>query len=132
MPHHQQEARRATGQGQRGSVTAELALALPAVVLVLLLVITLGAASVMQLRCTDAARAGARAAALGHGHAQVQQITTDRAGADARVQIEPGTDGAGNHTVRVAVSRPLMSQWWGSWRISAEFTAVAEPSGQEP
>ena len=132
MPHHQRAARDTAAPGQRGSVTAELALTLPAVVLVLLLVITLGAASVTQLRCTDAARAGARAAALGHSHAQVHQIVTDRAGADAQVQIEPGTDEAGDSTVTVGVTRPLTSQGWGNWRVSAEFTAVAEPTGQEP
>lgn len=115
MPSH----RRA---GQRGSVTAELALTLPAVLMVLLLVVTLGAASVAQLRCTDAARAGARAAALGHSHAQVHQIVTDRAGPDAQVHIEPGAD-----QVRVRVSRPVPGQWWGDWRVSAEFTAVTEP-----
>ena len=110
-------------QRQRGSVTAELALCLPAVVLVLLLVVTLGAASVTQLRCTDAARAGARAAALGHSTAQIHQIVADRAGSDVQVQIEPS--GA---QVRVGVSRPLLSQWWGTWHISAEFSAVVEPS----
>ncbi|HLS25808.1 MAG TPA: TadE family type IV pilus minor pilin [Beutenbergiaceae bacterium] len=107
---------------QRGSVTAELALCLPAVVLVLMLVVTLGAASVTQLRCTDAARAGARAAALGHSTAQVHQIAADRAGPDAHVHIQPSGE-----TVQVAVSRTLVSQWWGTWQISAEFSAVVEP-----
>lgn len=112
---------------QRGSVTAELALCLPAVLLVLLLVVTLGAASVTQLRCTDAARAGARAAALGHSIEQVHQIVADRAGPDAQVHIEVGTD-----TVHVHVRRPLVSQQWGTWQISAEFTAVTEPTSSGP
>ncbi|MGC0141430.1 MULTISPECIES: TadE family type IV pilus minor pilin [unclassified Pseudactinotalea] len=106
-------------------MTAELALCLPAVLLVLLLVVTLGAASVAQLRCTDAARAGARAAALGHSQAEVHRIVADRAGDGAAVRID-----AGPEWVRVQVSRPLVSQWWGTWRISAEFSAVPEPSAE--
>lgn len=120
MAHHQHP-------DQRGSVTAELALCLPAVLLVLVLVITLGAASVAQVRCTDAARAGARAAALGHSAEQVHLIVADRAGPDAQVHIDIGPE-----TARVRVSRSLLSQQWGTWQISAEFTAITEPTGPGP
>ncbi|MGO2180660.1 MAG: hypothetical protein ACTH5I_18920, partial [Cellulosimicrobium funkei] len=57
------ESRRPRGRvregGERGAVTAELAVALPAVVLVLVVVLTLAAAAGAQMRSADAARAAA-------------------------------------------------------------------------
>lgn len=63
-----------SGAGERGSVTAELALALPAVMAVLLVLLSTGQVVLSQVRCVDAARAGARAAARGDPNATVQSL----------------------------------------------------------
>lgn len=89
-------------QGERGSVTAELALLLPAVVVILLVCATLGAAAIGQLRCADAARAAARAAAIGEPVTVVEAVARDLAGEDAQVRVDRT-----GRWVEVTVTRPL-------------------------
>lgn len=119
MGRHQQHPCR-----QRGSVTAEFAICLPAVLLVVLLVLAVAGVSLAQLRCADAARAGARAAALGQEDGAITQIVTQRAGADAWVQVQRGQE-----WVTVRVGRSVLDSGWGSWEVVAEFSAVPEPTG---
>src|SRR5690606_25540001 len=85
--------RRSGADGQRGSVTAELALLLPAVVVVLLVCTTLGAAVLGQVRCADAARAAARAAAIGEPASVVQAVARDLAGPDSSEERRVGKEG---------------------------------------
>lgn len=73
--------------GERGIVTAELAVAMPAVVLVLLLVLATVNAGVTQLRVTDAARVAARQAAIGSSDVAG---AAQRAGGPVTVSIESG------------------------------------------
>lgn len=106
-------------QGERGSVTAELALLLPAVVVILLVCATLGAAAIGQLRCADAARAAARAAAIGEPAAVVETVARDLAGDDAQVRVDRT-----GQWVEVTVTRPLPAapelQTWGTARAWVE------------
>lgn len=60
-------------RGDRGSVTAELALALPSLILVLAVGLWLQSAVALKARCLDAARAGARAAARGDSDALIRR-----------------------------------------------------------
>lgn len=117
-------AGRRRGPGDRGSVTAELALGLPAVVLALVVVLLVGSVAVAQVRCTDAARAAARAAALGEDTAAVVAIAADLAGEEAQVAVEES-----NGWVSVTVSRTLSNGWLGGAGLtaSAEFTLPVEP-----
>ncbi|GAA3817922.1 hypothetical protein CSO01_29760 [Cellulomonas soli] len=73
--------------GDRGSVTAELAVALPAVVVLLLVVLGVVHASSVRWQCADGARAGARSAALGESDAVVVQTARRAAGGAASVEV---------------------------------------------
>lgn len=53
------------GPGERGTVTAELALTLPALVIALTAVLAVGQVVTARVQCLDGARAAARAAARG-------------------------------------------------------------------
>ncbi|MFV2143654.1 MULTISPECIES: TadE family type IV pilus minor pilin [Isoptericola] len=110
----------ARDRGERGSVTAELAVGMPVVVLLLVAVLTLAAASTAQLRAADAARAGARQAAvsadLGAAHAAVSQV----AGADAEATVT--RDG---EWVRVVVSTSVVGGWFAGAPLRATGEAVA-------
>lgn len=112
--------RRSGADGQRGSVTAELALLLPAVVVVLLVCTTLGAAVLGQVRCADAARAAARAAAIGEPASVVQAVARDLAGPDVEVVV----DEAGGW-VEVRVSRPVAGGVPGTASLRARASARA-------
>lgn len=58
--------------GDRGAVTAELAITLPAVVLVLAVVLATLVAGGLQLRAAEASRVAARVAALGAADGEVR------------------------------------------------------------
>lgn len=113
-------ARRAPGDGERGAVTAELALVLPAVVTVLLVCCAVAAAVLGQVRCADAARAAARAAAIGEPAAVVVTVARELAGPDAEVVVD--ADGG---WVEVVVSRPLATGLPGAGALRARAGARA-------
>lgn len=105
-------------RGDRGSVTAELAVGLPAVALLLVALLTVASAAIAQTRCSDAARAGARAAALGEPDATVVETARRVGGEGAAVAVSR----AGGW-VTVDVSAAV-----GSWRgspVRAHAAAVA-------
>jgi hypothetical protein len=90
--------------GDRGTVTAELAVALPAAVVVLALMLWGVGAAGAQLRCIDAARAAARAAARGESTAAAVAAARAIAPWGAHVVVRRG---AGAVTVNVtATVRP--------------------------
>lgn len=110
--------------GDRGAITAELALALPAVVLVFAVLLVTAAAATAQLRCADAARAGARVAALGQSDAEVTEVARRLAGAGAEVRVHRGPP-----WVEVRVSAAVPGSWLtaGALGLSATATAWVEP-----
>ena len=73
--------------GDRGAVTAEVAVVLPVVVLALVAVLTVAAAGATHLRVLDGARAGARAAALGADDAGTVAAARKVAGGAASVDV---------------------------------------------
>ena len=112
-----------TDTGDRGSVTAELAVGLPAVVLVLVMVLAVASTAITQTRCSDGARAGARAAALGEGDADVVAVARRVAGDHARVAV---TRDAGWVTVRVDAAVGLGGRL-GPVRVQADAVGRVEP-----
>lgn len=109
-------------RGDRGSVTAEMAVGLPAVALLLVALLTVASAAIGQTRCTDAARAGARAAALGETDATVTATARRVAGGNATVDV-----GRTGGWVTVDVSTPV-GAWEGSpLRAHASAVAKEEP-----
>ena len=117
-------SRLAPGSGDRGAVTAELALALPAVMLVVAVVLVTAAATSAQMRCADGARAGARVAALGQSDAEVTSVARRLAGDDALVRVVRSPP-----WVRVDVSADIPGSWFtgGSVGLAASATAWLEP-----
>lgn len=110
--------------GDRGSVTAELALALPAVVLVVAVLLVTAAAASAQLRCADGARAGARMAALGEPDDVVADVAHRVAGAGVEVAVRRAEP-----WVEVTVSTEVAGSWFtgGALDVSATATAWSEP-----
>jgi len=110
------------GRGDRGTVTAELALGLVAVTLVLAALLLATAASSVRVRCEDAARAGARVAALGAGDAEVAAVARRVApGAAVAVRRDPPW-------VEVEVTRALPGAWFADGlAATGRATAWAEP-----
>lgn len=110
--------------GQRGAVTAELAVGLPVVVLLLVAVLSLAAASTAQMRALDAARAGARMYAIGEDDAAARQAVAQVGGEGTELSVT--RDGT---WVRVTVTRPVVGGWFAGApvRASGDATAWAEP-----
>jgi len=110
--------------GQRGSVTAELAVLLPGVVLAIVVILVAASAGVAQVRCADAARAGARAAALGKEPDQVSSIAEELAGPGAQVEV---TESGQWVRVQVSLDVPL-GPLSGALSADASFAALPEPT----
>jgi Flp pilus assembly protein TadG len=75
-------------EGDRGAVTAELALAIPVLFAVLGLALWAISAAGLAMDCTDAARAGARAAARGDSDAAVRALVERTGPRDAVLSVE--------------------------------------------
>ena len=75
-------------RGDRGAVTAELALAIPALFAVLALAMWAVAAAGLAMDCTDAARAGARAAARGDSETAVRALIERVGPAGAHIAVD--------------------------------------------
>ncbi|MHA7143619.1 TadE family type IV pilus minor pilin [Arthrobacter sp. TmT3-37] len=116
------ENARTSDGGQRGSVTAEVAVVLPALVVLLALLLGTAHVGTVQLRLEEAARAGAREAMRGESSGTVQQTVQRLAGLTARVRV--ATD-SGWTTVEVTaqIEGPVVDL------MGIELTATA--SGKE-
>ncbi len=108
-------------RGDRGSVTAELAVALPVLVLLLLAGLTSVNAVATQMRCVDAAREAARAQARGEPGA----AAGERA-APAGATVAVSADGDTVRATVVAVAYPLGDRLPG-FKVRAEAVAAVEP-----
>ncbi len=108
--------------GQRGAVTAELAVALPTVVVLLVALLTAVTAGATQLRLEEAARAGAREIMRGEGQAAATTTVQRLAGADASLSIT-GDGMWATVQVSAPVNGPLLG--WAGWQLHAD--ALARP-----
>jgi len=79
-------------RGQRGAVTAEIALGLPLLLVVTVALVWLLAVGVAQVRVVDAAREGARVLARGDSVAEASGRASEVAPAGAEVSTEQGAD----------------------------------------
>ncbi|WP_298888313.1 TadE family type IV pilus minor pilin [uncultured Serinicoccus sp.] len=109
--------------GDRGMVSAEVALTIPSILLVLAICLTALSLGVDQVRCEDAARVAARAASRGELTGTVQQAALQRAPEGATVEVEEDAGG-----VRVIVeARPRARLLPGLPGAVASAHAVWEP-----
>ncbi|MEW1954440.1 TadE family type IV pilus minor pilin [Terrabacter sp. NPDC080008] len=109
-------------RGDRGMVTAELAVAIPSVVLVLALCLVGVRAGIDQIRCVDAASLASRAAARGDDPAKVAALAREAAPDGARVQV-----GGSGGQVRVTVT--ARTGGWGAlpgWDLTASAVTPVE------
>ncbi|WP_218123555.1 hypothetical protein [Quadrisphaera sp. DSM 44207] len=113
------------GPGQRGSVTAELAVGLVGAVVAVALVLSVGLVAVAQVRAVAGAAAAARAAARGEGADGVAAAARAVAGPDAAVRTSTGSGGAGGGLVRVVVRRDVALLLPGAPRLAVAGTATA-------
>jgi Flp pilus assembly protein TadG len=109
-------------RGDRGTVTAELAVCLP--VLVLFLAVMLSAVSVagLRVRAQDAAREAARAAARGDD-ATARQLADQAAPGVALTLVTSGKQ----VTATAQVSAHLLAHWLPAITVRERATAALEP-----
>lgn len=100
--------RRGIAPGERGSVTAEIAVALPALVLVVAAALWGVSVAAAQVACVDAVRAGARAAARGEPMPAVHAAVVRGAPPGARVAAHRDAD-VTEVEVRVEIRAPALS-----------------------
>ena len=119
-------ARRARRPGERGAVTAELALGLPLLLAVTIGLVWLLAVGAAQVRVVDGAREAARALARGDPESAAFARAEQVAGSGSRVAASYGEG-----EVTVTVSRELpgpggLFDAWPGVRLRAEAVAAAE------
>lgn len=113
-------------RGERGAVTAEIALGLPLLCALTLGLVWLLAVGAAQVRSVDAARETARAVARGDTVADAVEVGQRIAPASARVQVEQ-QDGRVQVRVTAEVAPPagLFARLGGA-PVGAEAVAVLE------
>jgi Flp pilus assembly protein TadG len=104
--------------GERGAVTAEIAVVLPALVVLLALLLGTAHVGTVQLRIEEAARAGAREAVRGESSDAVEQTVQRLAGANTTTRVGHAA-GWITVEVRAEVDAPLV----GLLGITLEATA---------
>jgi hypothetical protein len=110
--------------GDRGSVTAEIAVALPALVVMVMAALSAVAVATAQLRCVDAAREAARAAARGDTLPVVRGIA--RHSAPPRAAVAVTTHGE-QVSVTVSASVRLLSGRGPAIAVEGRAVAAVEP-----
>jgi len=97
---------RARGRGDRGAVTAEVAMAIPVLLATMVLGLWMAGLVIANIRCIDAARDVARAIARGEPPRTAEQLGTRTAPAGATVTItQDGPD------IHVAVTANVTPDW---------------------
>jgi hypothetical protein len=112
------------GPGDRGSVTAEMAVAVPALVVLLAAALTAVSAVTAQMRCVDAARESARAAARGDG----DPAAVGRRVAPPGATVTVAAHGDSVRAVVTAAVRPV-GRWLPAPVVSATAVAAHERNG---
>ncbi|SDH53519.1 hypothetical protein SAMN04488693_101503 [Arthrobacter subterraneus] len=112
-----------TDRGDRGTVTAEVAVAFPAVVALLGVVLAAAALGVSQLRIEEAARAGAREIMRGESSAAAAATARRIAGGDTQFAVHP-EGGYSIVTVTTSVDVPVLDLF--SIDLSARAVALPE------
>jgi hypothetical protein len=98
--------RRATGRGDHGAVTAEVAMAIPVLLATMVLGLWMAGVVIANIRCIDAARDVARAVARGEPPQTAQQLGTRTAPAGATVSVaQDGPD------IHVTVAANVTPDW---------------------
>jgi hypothetical protein len=116
-------------RGDRGMVTAEVAVALPALVLVLAVALWAVKIAATQVTCTDAARSGARAAARGESLPAVRTRVAQALPPGARIEVQ--RDGETTR-VEIVVSIPApIASGLPSLLVKAHATAATEPGAAD-
>jgi secretion/DNA translocation related TadE-like protein len=113
-------------RGERGTVTAELAVCLPAVTVCLTAVLGVGQVVLAQVQCLDGARAAARQAALGEPDVRVVAVGRRSAPQGAGVELRRGLD-----QVAVRVRAPVRLLLPGRPVVVVSGSALAEPEPRD-
>jgi hypothetical protein len=109
--------------GDRGTVTAELAICLPGVMVLCAALLLAGQAVIGEVRCADAARAAARLAARGEPPSAVLAEAARRAPPGAQVHL---VRSGGSVTVEVRAGLRGVGAGWGGLSASGSATASVE------
>lgn len=115
--------------GERGAVTAELALGIPVLLVVTLALAWLLGVVVGQVRVVDAAREAARAVARGDPEAEAVALARRIAPPGARVSVRTGEQVTVTVTARIRAPGPVPGP---GARVDATATALAERPGGTP
>ncbi|GAA3729465.1 hypothetical protein HDA32_000028 [Spinactinospora alkalitolerans] len=117
-------APRRGGVGDRGTVTAEIAVALPGLALILGIALAAVQAAATHLACVDAARIGARALARGEDHRVVRDLVSRLGPVNADVRL---SEDVGLARVRVSAPVPLGPGPSTPLRVGGEAATPIEP-----
>jgi hypothetical protein len=120
-------ARRRRVIGQRGAVTAELAVVIPGLVLVTVLCVWAVAAVAVHVQCLDAARTGARALARDEPVGAVRAVVEARVPRGARVEVVRLGPELVAVEVRARVTVP--GPWAGGPGLTVGGQVVAQAEG---
>ncbi len=116
------------GRGERGAVTAELALGLPLLVAVTVALAWVLALGVTQVRLVDAAREAARVAARGESSGEAERLAWQVAPRGSTVRIHHSGETV-SVVVRATVDGPAGILGVPGVTLSAEAVAAVEPTG---
>jgi Flp pilus assembly protein TadG len=118
--------------GDRGTVTAEVAVALPALVLVTVVLVWLVSVAAAQIRCADAAREAARALARGDQSASAEALVA-RTAPDGSSMTSETEKGLVEVSVRATVRPPgSLGHLLPASTVIGSAVAWQEPDGSVP
>ncbi|WP_112241396.1 TadE family type IV pilus minor pilin [Kribbella monticola] len=124
--------RAASRSGERGAVTAEVALAIPMLLATMLFGVWLAGLVIANIRCIDAARDVARAVARGEPPESAQQLGSRTAPRNATISItRSGPDIKVAVTALVTPDWPLLAEL-PPMHAQAEATIQSEPANSTP
>ncbi|MFC3999952.1 TadE family type IV pilus minor pilin [Nocardiopsis sediminis] len=115
---------RCASAGDRGGVTAEIAVALPSLALVLGLALAAVQAAAAHVACVDSARIGARALARGDSESEVLTLIARTAPESAETRLSRG-DGMARVTVTTRI--PIGPSFTAPVVVGGEAATPVEP-----